>query len=73
MFISHPHFYNADPSLVNAVEGLDPSEEQHGLFLDVHPVSEPSRDLPSAQGPAQDGGTLPSAAEWQHSALMTLI
>ncbi|KAF4798833.1 Scavenger receptor class B member 1 [Turdus rufiventris] len=39
MFISHPHFYNADPSLVNAVEGLDPSEEQHGLFLDVHPMT----------------------------------
>lgn len=41
MFISHPHFYNADPSLVDAVEGLHPSKEQHGLFLDVHPVSEP--------------------------------
>lgn len=56
MFISHPHFYNADPSLVNAVEGLHPSKEQHGLFLDVHPVSEPARVLPSPQGPAQDGG-----------------
>ncbi|XP_030814535.1 scavenger receptor class B member 1 [Camarhynchus parvulus] len=39
MFISHPHFYNADPSLVNAVEGLHPSKEQHGLFLDVHPMT----------------------------------
>lgn len=38
MFISHPHFYNADPSLVNAVEGLNPSKEHHALFLDVHPV-----------------------------------
>ncbi|KAM9260007.1 scavenger receptor class B member 1 isoform 3-T3 [Cariama cristata] len=37
MFISHPHFYNADPALVNAVEGLHPSEAQHALFLDVHP------------------------------------
>lgn len=38
MFISHPHFYNADPSLVDAVEGLHPSKEEHALFLDVHPV-----------------------------------
>lgn len=38
MFISHPHFYNADPSLVDAVEGLHPSREEHALFLDVHPV-----------------------------------
>ncbi|XP_069727455.1 scavenger receptor class B member 1 isoform X2 [Phaenicophaeus curvirostris] len=39
MFISHPHFYNADPVLVNAVEGLNPSKEQHALFLDVHPMT----------------------------------
>lgn len=53
MFISHPHFYNADPSLVDAVEGLHPSKEQHGLFLDVHPVSDTPWVLPSPQGPAQ--------------------
>ncbi|XP_074015473.1 scavenger receptor class B member 1 isoform X1 [Numenius arquata] len=39
MFISHPHFYNADPALVNAVEGLHPSKDQHALFLDVHPMT----------------------------------
>ncbi|XP_053938635.1 scavenger receptor class B member 1 isoform X2 [Cuculus canorus] len=39
MFISHPHFYNADPVLVNAVEGLKPNKEQHALFLDVHPMT----------------------------------
>ncbi|NWT66931.1 SCRB1 protein, partial [Prunella himalayana] len=39
MFISHPHFYNADPSLVEAVEGLQPNKDQHGLFLDVHPMT----------------------------------
>lgn len=74
MFISHPHFYNADPSLADAVEGLHPSKDQHGLFLDVHPVSEPSRVLSSPQGPAQDGGgTLPSAEWWHHSALVALM
>ncbi|XP_029881923.1 scavenger receptor class B member 1 isoform X2 [Aquila chrysaetos chrysaetos] len=39
IFISHPHFYNADPALVNAVEGLHPSKDQHALFLDVHPMT----------------------------------
>ncbi|NXW40399.1 SCRB1 protein, partial [Nyctiprogne leucopyga] len=39
MFLSHPHFYNADPSLVDAVEGLHPSKDQHALFLDVHPMT----------------------------------
>ncbi|NWJ03274.1 SCRB1 protein, partial [Crypturellus undulatus] len=39
MFLSHPHFYNADPFLVNAVDGLHPSKEQHALFLDVHPMT----------------------------------
>uniref|UniRef100_A0A8B9I1Y9 Scavenger receptor class B member 1 n=1 Tax=Anser brachyrhynchus TaxID=132585 RepID=A0A8B9I1Y9_9AVES len=59
MFISHPHFYNADPSLVNAVEGLHPSKEHHALFLDVHPVggpaavSPPWRGLSSHRGRAQ--------------------
>ncbi|XP_036278870.1 scavenger receptor class B member 1 isoform X1 [Pipistrellus kuhlii] len=39
LFISHPHFYNADPSLAEAVQGLHPSEKEHSLFLDVHPVT----------------------------------
>ncbi|XP_074868467.1 scavenger receptor class B member 1 isoform X2 [Carettochelys insculpta] len=38
VFISHPHFYNADPVLVEAVGGLHPSKEQHALFLDIHPT-----------------------------------
>jgi len=37
VFISHPHFYNADPVLLDYVQGLHPTEEEHGLFIDIHP------------------------------------
>ncbi|XP_066227271.1 scavenger receptor class B member 1 [Saccopteryx leptura] len=39
LFLSHPHFYNADPLLADAVLGLQPNEKEHSLFLDVHPVT----------------------------------
>lgn len=39
VFISHPHFFNADPVLLDFVQGLSPNEEEHGLFIDIHPVS----------------------------------
>lgn len=38
-FISHPHFYNADPVLLDYVQGLHPTEEEHGLFIDIHPLT----------------------------------
>ncbi|XP_060765401.1 scavenger receptor class B member 1 isoform X4 [Neoarius graeffei] len=37
VFISHPHFYNADPTLLQTVNGLSPNEHDHGLFIDIHP------------------------------------
>uniref|UniRef100_A0A4W5MHU0 Scavenger receptor class B member 1 n=1 Tax=Hucho hucho TaxID=62062 RepID=A0A4W5MHU0_9TELE len=37
VFISHPHFYNADPVLLDYVQGLKPTEDEHGLFIDIHP------------------------------------
>uniref|UniRef100_A0A3P8VGW3 Scavenger receptor class B member 1 n=1 Tax=Cynoglossus semilaevis TaxID=244447 RepID=A0A3P8VGW3_CYNSE len=37
VFISHPHFFNADPVLLDYVHGLSPNEEEHGLFIDIHP------------------------------------
>uniref|UniRef100_A0A667XD52 Scavenger receptor class B member 1 n=1 Tax=Myripristis murdjan TaxID=586833 RepID=A0A667XD52_9TELE len=37
VFISHPHFYNADPVLLDFVQGLNPNEDEHGLFIDIHP------------------------------------
>nr|AMY96569.1 class B scavenger receptor [Portunus trituberculatus] len=36
-FVSFPHFYAADPFLLNGVEGLAPDEKKHSLFLDVVP------------------------------------
>uniref|UniRef100_A0A452QIK2 Scavenger receptor class B member 1 n=1 Tax=Ursus americanus TaxID=9643 RepID=A0A452QIK2_URSAM len=39
LFLSHPHFYNADPVLAEAVLGLHPNQEEHSLFLDIHPVT----------------------------------
>uniref|UniRef100_A0A7N5KH28 Scavenger receptor class B member 1 n=1 Tax=Ailuropoda melanoleuca TaxID=9646 RepID=A0A7N5KH28_AILME len=48
LFLSHPHFYNADPVLAEAVLGLHPNQEEHSLFLDIHPTN---REDP-ARGPA---------------------
>ncbi|XP_077895488.1 scavenger receptor class B member 1 isoform X1 [Ictidomys tridecemlineatus] len=39
LFLSQPHFLNADPVLAEAVAGLHPDPEEHSLFLDVHPVT----------------------------------
>ena len=36
--ISQPHFLNADPSYLLGIQGLDPDEEKHSFFMDVHPV-----------------------------------
>ncbi len=35
--LSLPHFYNADPSYVEAVEGMRPSKATHEFFLDIVP------------------------------------
>ncbi|XP_007489698.2 scavenger receptor class B member 1 isoform X3 [Monodelphis domestica] len=39
MFLSQPHFFNADPVLVESVTGLHPNKDEHSLFLEVHPVT----------------------------------
>ena len=37
LFISFPHFYGADKSLVSAVKGLSPHKESHLTYLDIEP------------------------------------
>jgi hypothetical protein len=38
-YLSFPHFYQADPALLDAVEGLKPDEGKHGTFFLIQPVS----------------------------------
>uniref|UniRef100_A0A8C6YAP5 Scavenger receptor class B member 1 n=1 Tax=Naja naja TaxID=35670 RepID=A0A8C6YAP5_NAJNA len=39
IFISQPHFLNADPALLDMVDGLHPNEKDHDLFVDIHPLT----------------------------------
>ena len=35
--LSYPHFYQADPQYLNAVEGLRPNKEKHQFYVDISP------------------------------------
>lgn len=35
--LSFPHFYGADESLLNQIDGLNPCQENHESYADVHP------------------------------------
>lgn len=37
--LSTPHFYNGDPQLRQAVEGLSPSAANHDTFIDIEPMT----------------------------------
>lgn len=37
LFVSAPHFYLGDKSLLEPVDGLSPNREEHGTFLNVEP------------------------------------
>nr|XP_014087330.1 protein peste [Bactrocera oleae]XP_036214771.1 protein peste [Bactrocera oleae]XP_036214772.1 protein peste [Bactrocera oleae] len=37
MFLSYPHFYDADPYYLSEVDGLKPNKEKHELYLVLEP------------------------------------
>jgi hypothetical protein len=37
--VSYPHFYEADPKLLEAVDGSHPDKEKHETFFYIEPVS----------------------------------
>uniref|UniRef100_A0A182XMQ8 Scavenger receptor class B n=1 Tax=Anopheles quadriannulatus TaxID=34691 RepID=A0A182XMQ8_ANOQN len=37
VYISNPHFYQSDPQLLDAVEGLEPNAEQHKTYFKIQP------------------------------------
>lgn len=39
MYISNPHFFNADKEVLESVEGMMPDNEKHETYLDIDPVS----------------------------------
>lgn len=38
VYISNPHFYQSDPQLLEAVEGLNPQRDAHETFFKIQPV-----------------------------------
>ncbi|XP_034026830.1 lysosome membrane protein 2a [Thalassophryne amazonica] len=37
--VSFPHFYQADPKYISAVDGLNPNKEEHETYLDLQPTT----------------------------------
>ncbi|XP_017792613.1 PREDICTED: scavenger receptor class B member 1 [Habropoda laboriosa] len=37
VYLSFPHFYKADPSLLNAVHGLNPDRDRHETYFKIQP------------------------------------
>lgn len=36
--LSYPHFYKADPSLMEAIDGVHPNQKQHETYFLINPV-----------------------------------
>ena len=39
IMLSWPHFFQADPALLQAVDGLNPEQQKHQFAIDLVPVS----------------------------------
>ena len=51
VMLSWPHFFQADPKLIDAVEGLQPNQAKHQFSIDVQPVSELLDNILSSVNP----------------------
>lgn len=38
LLLSFPHFYGADKSVLEQIDGLNPRQKDHENYLDIHPV-----------------------------------
>ncbi|KAI4461339.1 scavenger receptor class b type-1 sr-b1 [Holotrichia oblita] len=45
IFLSLPHFYNADPYYLTNIEGLHPNKDKHELQITIEPISSVVLDL----------------------------
>lgn len=36
--LSYPHFYKADPSLIEAIDGVKPNQQRHETYFLINPV-----------------------------------
>ena len=36
---SQPHFLDADPAIINSIDGVHPNREEHSTVIDLEPVS----------------------------------
>lgn len=39
IFMSFPHFYQADEKFVSAIKGMRPNKEEHETFVDINPLT----------------------------------
>ncbi|XP_044536040.1 lysosome membrane protein 2 isoform X2 [Gracilinanus agilis] len=39
IFLSSPHFYQADEKFISAIKGMNPNKEDHETFLDLNPLT----------------------------------
>ncbi|XP_029455769.1 lysosome membrane protein 2 [Rhinatrema bivittatum] len=39
IFLSNPHFYQADDKFIYDIEGMHPNQEEHETFLDINPLT----------------------------------
>ncbi|XP_074084585.1 lysosome membrane protein 2 [Macrotis lagotis] len=39
IFLSAPHFYQADEKFISAIKGMNPNKEDHETFMDINPLT----------------------------------